>query len=300
MTTNQPQTDSLAALNTDQVNIAAVQYLNTTPLIQGLDTWSKCNLIKAVPARISHMLNEKTADIGLASIVDAADPKNNFTLIPAGMIGCASKTLTVRLFSSVPPEQITTVHADTDSHTSVMLADVILREQHGIKAEFVSFDAREKSGTAADCPNEAWPETVLLIGDKVVVDSPPAVRYPHQIDLGEAWFNLTNLPFVYASWMCRTEDANSPMILETAAMLERVRLRNQLRLDWLITNEAKSHNWPADLARTYIGELLAFNPDAQAQAAVDCFFNKLKEHNILNARPPQWMQINTEPLTSQA
>ncbi|MBL4699085.1 MAG: hypothetical protein JKX70_09665 [Phycisphaerales bacterium] len=280
--------------------IAAVQFLNTVTLIEGLDTWTGCELIKAVPSRIGQMILEGSVDIGLASIVDAAnpaaDPKNNLTLIPAGMIGCDGPTLTVRLFSAVPPAQITTVHADTDSHTSVMLADVILREQHDVTANFIPFDAREKTGTPPSeptrSPDEAWPETVLLIGDKVVVDSPPAVRYPHQIDLGQAWHELTDLPFVYATWMCRSEDADSPRIAEAASMLERVRLRNDLRLDWLVTNQAKSHHWPADLARTYIGQLLKFNPDARAQQAVELFFQKLAAHNILNAAKPNWLTLS--------
>jgi chorismate dehydratase len=290
--------------------IAAVQFLNTVSLIEGLDTWTGCQLIKAVPARIGDMVVRGEADIGLASIVDAARTQSNLSLIPAGMIGCEGPTLTVRLFSTVPPEQITTVHADTDSHTSVMLADVLLREMHNIKADFKPFDPRERSGSQPSNtsennfhsetvdPNEAWPETLLLIGDKVVVDSPPAVRYPHQIDLGQAWNELTGLPFVYATWMCRTQDADSEMIAEAGAMLERVRLRNNLRLDWLVTNEAKAHNWPADLARNYIGELLKFDPDDRAKEAVELFFSKLKEHNILDAAAPKWIEINTTPLTS--
>lgn len=277
--------------------IAAVQYLNTISLIEGLETWTGCELIKAVPSRIGEMVVSGQSDLGLASIVDAADPKNDLTLIPAGMIGCDGPTLTVRLFSAVPPSQITTVHADTDSHTSVMLADVILRELHGVRAEFKPFDAREKTSTPPIeptlSPDEAWPETVLLIGDKVVVDSPPAVRYPHQIDLGQAWNELTGLPFVYATWMCRSEDAGSTKIAEAAAMLERVRLRNNLRLDWLVTTQAKAHNWPADLARTYIGQLLKFNPDERAKQAVELFFEKLTKHEILEAAKPSWLDLDS-------
>lgn len=282
--------------DTHPTKIAAVQFLNTVTLIEGLDTWTGCQLIKAVPARIGQMVVDGSADIGLASIVDAADPENNLTLIPAGMIGCDGPTLTVRLFSSVPPEKITTVHADTDSHTSVMLADLILREIHGVTAEFKPFDTREKIGTppteSVQSPDETWPQTVLLIGDKVVVDSPPAVRYPHQIDLGQAWHELTGLPFVYATWMCRSADADSPKIFEAAAMLERVRLRNDQRLDWLVTTQAKAHRWPADLARTYIGELLKFNPDDRAKQAVELFFQKLRKHNILEAAKPSWIDFS--------
>lgn len=271
--------------------IAAVQYLNTVTLIEGLETWTGCTLTKAVPSKIAPMLGRNEADIGLASIVDALAPGSGLALIPSGMIGCDGPTLTVRLFSSVPIDQITRVHADTDSHTSVMLADLLLRELHGISAQFIEFDTRERMSIAqgkAVTPDEAWPETLLIIGDKVVADSPPAIRYPHQIDLGEAWHGLTGLPFVYACWMCRASDLGSTMIDEGAAMLERVRLRNDLRLDWLVTREAKAHAWPADLAREYIGQLLSFNVDDRARQAVELFATKIREHGILDAGDPVW------------
>lgn len=292
MSTEAPNTtDQNRNTKTTPTRIAAVQFLNTVTLIEGLDTWNGCTLTKAVPARIASMLTANETDIGLASIVDALNPDNDLALIPSGMIGCDGPTLTVRLFSSVPIDKITRVHADTDSHTSVMLADVLLREQHGISAEFVEFDARERMSIAQEHaidPDEAWPETLLIIGDKVVVDSPPAIRYPHQIDLGEAWHDLTELPFVYACWMCRADDLGTTMIDEAGAMLERVRLRNDQRLDWLVTREAKAHDWPADLARTYIGQLLSFNVDDRAREAVELFARKLREHDILSARTPRW------------
>ena len=252
MTKNSP---SSPATPESPTRIAAVQFLNTISLIEGLETWNGCTLTKAIPSRIAQMLVDNQADIGLASIVDAADPQNDLALIPAGMIGCDGPTLTVRLFSSVPPEQITRVHAD--------------------KAEFVPYDARERMSDddAPTNPDEAWPETLLLIGDKVVVDSPPAVRYPHQIDLGEAWHTLTGLPFVYACWMCRRADLGTPMVDEASAMLERVRLRNTQRLDWL---------------REYIGELLKFNLDDRARQAVAVFFDKLRAHALIDARQPVW------------
>jgi chorismate dehydratase len=271
--------------------IAAVQYLNTVTLIEGLETWDGCELVKAVPSKIAPMLTQGDADVGLASIVDALDTANDLAMIPSGMIGCDGPTLTVRLFSSIPIERITRVHADTDSHTSIMLADLLLRELHGISADFVEFDARERMSIAQDRsidPDEAWPETLLIIGDKVVVDSPPAIRYPHQIDLGEAWHALTSLPFVYACWMCRASDIGTTMIDEAGAMLERVRLRNDQRLDWLVTREAKAHGWPGDLARTYIGQLLSFGVDKRARQAVELFSSKLRSHGILDAQPPRW------------
>ena len=45
--------------------------------------------------------------MGLVSLVDAAEESGPaLTLIPAGMIGCDGPTMTVRLFSAVPPDRI--------------------------------------------------------------------------------------------------------------------------------------------------------------------------------------------------
>ena len=155
---------------------------------------------------------DEVADLALAPVIDALRSDAELELVPAGAIGCDGATLTVRLYSAVPFEQARRVHADADSHTSVTLARWLLATRFNARPEFVEFDARERVEVAGDtggAPAE-WPETMLMIGDKVVTDSPPAVRYPHQLDLGEAWRAETGLPFVYAVWMRRAGDAPSP------------------------------------------------------------------------------------------
>lgn len=277
--------------------IAAVSYLNTTPMIEGLDAWRDAELITAVPSRLADMVLDAHADIGLVSLADyaragqtdnqtdnQADNRSNLTLLPCGMIGCDGPTLTVRVFSAVPPEQITTLHADTDSHTSVVLAQIILAEQFGVRPAMKDFHARERLGSGDD----AWPQSMLLIGDKVVTESPPAVRYPHQIDLGEAWHQLTGLPFVYAVWMCRTDRADDPAVRTAAALIDRQRRRNTMRLDSVITAEAAKRGWPGDLARRYIGELLRFEVDDRAREAVGVFLNKSADLGLLPGVGVRW------------
>lgn len=259
------------------IRIAAVSYLNTVPMIEGIQAWRGAELVTAVPARLADMVIRGQADIGLVSLADYAragtDASGNpiLSLLPCGMIGCDGPTLTVRVFSAVPPEAITTLHADTDSHTSVVLAQVVLAERHGVRPEVRDFHARERLGSD---DADAWPETMLLIGDKVVTDSPPAVRYPYQIDLGEAWHAMTGLPFVYAVWMCRTDRADDPGVRTAADLIERQRRRNRLRLDSVVTAEAVRRGWPGDLARRYIGELLRFEVDDRAREAVGVFLEK--------------------------
>jgi chorismate dehydratase len=282
------------------VRIACVRYLNTVPLIEGLDALPTVTLLPTVPSGIAGMVASGEADIGLCSLVDAVRSEAPLALVPAGMIGCDGPTLTVRLFSSVPLPEVRVLHADTDSHTSVALARLLLARIHGATPPVIDFDARERvpvragsSHPTSDIPHptsleEAWPETVLLIGDKVVTDAPPTSRYPHQMDLGEAWKGLTGLPFVYAMWMCRAERAGDAAIATAAAILDRQRRHNQTRLDWIVSKHASQHRWPEDLARRYLGSLLRFEVGERERHAVGVFLSEAAELGVVDGREPVW------------
>lgn len=258
------------------VRIVAVRYLNTVPLIEGLARVEGVSLTLASPSHIGPMVASGEADIGLVSLIDGA--AMGLTALPVGMIGCDGPTLTVRLYSTVPLDRITRVCADSESRTSVVLCRVLLERLHGVKAEMVGFDAREKvvvSGGRAGGADE-WPEAMVLIGDKVVTDSPPAVRYPHQMDLGEAWKALTGLPFVYATWMCRTQEARSERVRVGATLIDRQLRHNLTRLDWIVNRRAPEHRWPEDLARKYLCECLRFVVGEKERAAVATFLDEAR------------------------
>lgn len=279
----------------EPVRIACVRYLNTAPLVEGLDKAQGVTLLPSVPSRIIDMLTGGLADIGLASVVDAINAPGPMALIPAGMIGCDGPTLTVRLFSSVPLDQVATLHADTDSHTSVILAQVLLHHLYNVRPPLVPFDARERVElseqgacvTPGDL-HDAWPPTILLIGDKVVTDAPPPERYPHQLDLGEAWKTLTGLPFVYAMWMCPAAFMQDPRLPIAAALLDRQRRHNLTRLDWIVQCRAPEARWPLPLARTYLGENLRYEVTPQAREAVERFLSIAAELNLIARRSVVW------------
>jgi len=119
------------------------------------------------------------------------------------------------------------------------------------------------------------------------------VRYPYQVDLGAAWKMLTGLPFVYAAWMCRRDGAHDPRILDTARVLERVRLRNRERLDWIVTTRARGSGWPGDLAREYIGELLRFHADDRAREGLDAFLSRAARHGLVDRDSLEWVSMET-------
>jgi chorismate dehydratase len=267
----------------EHVRVGTVEYLNTAPLIAGLERTGGLTLVPAVPSRIIDLLLTDEVDIGLVSLIDVVRSAAALVVLPVGMIGCDGPTMTVRIFSKVPLERVTTLHADTDSHTSVALARVLLDRLHSVRPEIVDFHAREHPFGTGEA---GGPETVLLIGDKVVTASPPAVRYPHQLDLGDAWHTLTGLPFVYAVWACKADRADDPEIQAAATLLDRNRRRNEARPDQIINKAAIEHRWPADLAREYAGSLLRFDLDERSQAAIGRFTGLCREIGVLQAEQP--------------
>lgn len=275
----------------DRVRIGSVKYLNTLPLIEGLAANRDLEVVSAVPAKLGAMLAAGEVDIALASIVDFATSSVPLTMLPVGGIGCDGATLTVRLFSQVPLEQVETLHADTDSHTSVLLARVLLKRCFGRDVRVVDFDARERVSVGENADTAEWPQTLLLIGDKVVTDSPPAVRYPHQLDLGEQWKAWTRLPFLYAVWMCRAADTDSLKVRTTAALLDRQRRRNTLRTQWLIDRAVDDRRWPRDLATRYVTDYLRYEVGPRQQEAAARFLGECAALGFLPAVEARWAGV---------
>jgi chorismate dehydratase len=275
--------------------IGCVAYLNTLPLIEGLGKLEDVRLTLTAPSKLIDLLIDDEVDMALVSLIDAQRAPEPLAMIPVGMIGCDGPTLTVRLFSSVPVEQVRTVHTDADSHTSVALLSILLKHLTGHVPKMVEFDADAHRAHVQQSESEGrdpeWPEALLLIGDKVVTDSPPAILYPHQLDLGEAWKEMTGLPFVYATWMCLERRAAEPAIATAAAVLDRQRRHNAGRLDWIVNHRAPVRGWPIRLAREYVRTLLRYDvTDAHRQAA-DRFFDEAAAIGAIEERrPTRWVE----------
>jgi len=232
-----------------------------------------------VPARLLADLEAGEVDIALCPVIDYHRAARLLSIVPAGGIGCDGPTLTVRLFSRVPIERITTVHADSDSHTSVALMRVVLAELHGLHPSLVSFHAREH---VAEHRITETPETMLLIGDKVVTDSPLAVTYPYQLDLGEAWHELTGLPFVFAVWMAERGAA----LGDVPERLASIRQSNARRIEVLVDRHAARHGWPRELAGEYLGRILRYDVGARELEAIQRFGELAAKHGLIQeARP---------------
>lgn len=270
----------------DPVRIGCVKYLNTLPLIEGLASWRDAVVSSAVPSRLIDMLLTSEVDVALASVIDAAKSRGRVKILPVGMIGCDGPTMTVRVFSRVPLERARVIGADTDSHTSVALLRVILSRRFGGVARIVDYDAREHVAPG----QSAAPDALLLIGDKVETDPPDAAAYPHTLDLGEAWKELTGLPFVYAVWMCRAGEEGSIAVRTAASVLDRARRHNATRMDWLVGARAGERGWDAADAADYLGRKLRFEVGDAERAAVARFVEECAALGVCEGGALDWVE----------
>jgi len=259
-----PATDQPAArppLERRVRRIGCVRYLNARPLIEGLDDSDDPTVTFDVPSRLLLGLESGETDIASCPVIDYYRSSVPLEIVPVGAISSSGYTLTVRLCSRIPIDTISVIHADTDSHTSVVLLRVLMDQLYGLRPRLAAYHAPDR--VSADDP----PQAVLLIGDKVITQAPDEAVYPHQLDLGQTWSFLTGLPFVFAIWMAR----KGADLGDLPALLDARLHQNLERLGDIADRHAASHNWPRDLARHYLSQIMSYTVGPKELEAIRRF-----------------------------
>lgn len=178
----------------DKIRVGIVNYLNTKPLIYGLQKEpvnKMIELIGAYPAKLAQMLIDDEIDIGLIPV--AAIPQlPSYYIVGNYCIGAEGEIASVCLFSEVPMHEIKKVYLDYQSRSSVALLKWLMKESWGIDPEIIESDnesyRQEIKGTTAG----------LVIGDRALEQRKISTFI---YDLGSEWRSITGLPFVFAAWV---------------------------------------------------------------------------------------------------
>ncbi len=251
------------------LRIGSVSYLNARPLIHGLERFPDLQLTLDVPARLIDGLRSNRYDIALLPVIDYQHLPGA-RIVPSGGIGSDGPTLTVRIFSKIPIEKIDSLACDTESHTSVALARVILAERFGLHPEITSLSQY----------NDASDTAILLIGDKVVTHEPRSM--PYQLDLGAAWKQQTGLPFVFAVWTV----APGVDLRDLPARLDHARQEGLAHLPSIIASHATPRGWPPDLALQYLSKNLKFEITPRDLDAIRLFHTLCATHKLIPRAAP--------------
>lgn len=191
-------------------------YLVARPLTWGLAEHPEVELIEAPPAQLAKMLRDGSLDIALASSVLALEEPPLPMWEEGPVIACDGPIRSVLLFlrpGLEDPRQIRRWAADPDSRTGQRLTRWLLQHAWDLPdAEAVDLDA------GVD-PFQLEVDAVQLIGDPAL-DAIPKHPDWTVIDLGSAWKQATDLPFVFAGWMAQPgfdRSALAPILHQAAA-----------------------------------------------------------------------------------
>ena len=184
------------------LRLGAVSYLNTKPLVYGLEAIpEQFELRFDVPATCATLLHAGQVDLGLIPAIEFLRGAEDYWIVPGVAIASEGDVASVAVFSKKPIEQVRSIALDLSSRTSVALTRILCAKRWGIAPDF----SPAEPDLAAML---ARADAALVIGDPAMaIDA--AAQGLNKIDLGGEWNALTGLPFVYAMWTGR-EGAASP------------------------------------------------------------------------------------------
>ncbi len=177
-----------------RLRLGAVSYLNTKPLVYGLDARaSELEVVFDVPSRLADSLHAGRLDVALIPSIEYARHPD-YALVSDACIGCRGPVLSVKLFSRVPMAKIRSLALDAGSRTSALLTRILLWERWGVLPSLrpLAIGQRLQDSDA---------DAVLLIGDRAI--HPPLRDSVECWDLGDEWCRWSALPFVFALWVAR-------------------------------------------------------------------------------------------------
>jgi predicted solute-binding protein len=243
--------------DTPKFRIGSVNYLNAVPLTRGIES----ELILATPAKLAEMLRRDELDAALVSITEVL-LNDRYDILDGIAIASLGEVYSVLLAHKKPLEEAKEIFCDTASLTSVNLLKVLLAEKN-LFPKFVPLESYEAA------PGKDF---VLLIGDRAI----DFQRAPHTheiYDLGWAWTEMSNLPFVYAVWALRRGIENKELRRELRAAKNFV----MDTLDYVIGSREE---YDEDFRRDYFEWHIHYHLASDEKRGIAKFCELLQKHNL--------------------
>jgi chorismate dehydratase len=258
------------------VRLGAVGYLNARPLVYGLDRSPLFSIRFDVPSECARLLHEGAIDVGLIPSIEYLRG-GAYRIVPDLAIASRGAVASVALYASRPMAEVQSIAMDTSSRTSVALVRVLCARLFRIQPR-IEARGPDLADMLAHC------EAALIIGDNALFQDattltvngrPVAVE---KTDLGEAWFNMTGLPFVYAFWAGRPGalTADSVRALQQARD-EGVARPAELAREYLASTPER-HRIGAD----YLRDNIRYYLGSEERAGLEAFYRYAAEAGIVS------------------
>lgn len=282
------------------LRVGAVQYLNTKPLVHGLDgcgtssagsAQQRLELSYDLPSRLADQLTSGSLDVALIPIVEVF--RGGWRVISDVCIGCRGPVMSVKLFFRTAPPRVRRIALDEGSRTSAALAQVLLHERFGIRPAVEPLPI----GSGLEATDA---DAVLLIGDRAIgphggpADPAPSRKVgSFQLiwDLGDEWCRWTGLPFVFAAWATRPGVTTAELEPQLAA----ARDRGVANLAAIAAAEAAPHGLTVPQCLSYLRDNLHYHIGPAEREAMSRFRELTGSLGLLKNTPTSAPQPSTTP-----
>jgi chorismate dehydratase len=255
------------------VRLGAVSYLNVRPLVEGLsDRPDAVSLRFDVPAVCAALLANGEIDLGMVPSITHADRPGD-RIVPAICIGSEGAVDSVALFTRRPVRQVRSIALDTSSRTSVALTRILCARRFEILPAF--------RPAAPDLPSMlASADAALLIGDPALFADHVALGVT-KVDLGQAWSDMTGLPFVWAFWAGPEGVVDAPVV----RLLQEAAARGAARTDAIADAYCAGDAPRTAIARRYLRTHLRFALDLPARAGLETYYREAAALGLIDRTP---------------
>jgi chorismate dehydratase len=251
-----------------QLRVCAVNFLNTVPLVWGMQRGRQQGLFDLefrLPAECADRMASGAADIGIVPCFELS--RQALDVIPGAGIACHGPVRSILLVSRRPAKEIRRLAVDSSSRTSVQLARVILERRYG--AEYTAI------------PHPPDLDAMLRVADAALIIGDPALRLdperlPYEVhDLGGEWVEMTGLPMVFAVWAAR-----KGVVTDEVVEAFRASCRYGLEhMDEIVESESVRLGFSPELVRDYLTRHIVHELGPREYQGMDLFLQYARERD---------------------
>ncbi|WP_051012462.1 menaquinone biosynthetic enzyme MqnA/MqnD family protein [Desulfobacula toluolica] len=269
-------------MNNKHVYMGKISYINASPVYYGLDHgllphWLA--MISDVPSVLNRKIITGQIEVSPISAAFYAMHHRELLLLPDLSISCHGRVLSVILASN---------YAIDDLEGK----KVMFTRESASAASFMKmiFNQRKVSpvyeiGSVNNCRMVSESvDAALVIGD-AALRQPWDQVFEYTIDLGQLWFEMTQLPFVFAVWVVRRSFAQKYpfLVKDIHQLLLESKKQGYQHMDEVVEAGKTKLNLERSIIKEYF-DLLYCDLDDKKIKAMQMFFNSLLDQGILKEK----------------
>jgi chorismate dehydratase len=250
-----------------------VKYLNTAPLVWGLENSHGCKRYELSPTTPSSCADDLRAGRAQIGIVPSIECQRiaGLKIVPGISIASKRQARSVLLLYRIPLDRVRSIGLDTSSRTSAALVHVLFRKYYNI-------DVRTKPAPPDPVSVLRDADAALLIGDPALLYQGPA----QTLDLALEWRKLTGLPFVFALWACRV-DQHEASSEDLRRDFERARDGGLAHVREIALEWAPRLGMAVEEVSVYLTENINYTLDEENLAGLRLFYKLAHETGVISA-----------------